>query len=72
MNAILDDVNAYLEYHRELRSPNYHRDNTAVLRAWAAEITELGCSSLEEIDTPKLQSWFYRKARSVKVATAAA
>ena len=27
---------------------------------------------MQEIDTPKLQAWFYRKARRVKVATAAA
>ena len=32
---------------------------------------ELGCGSVQEIDTPKLQAWFYRKGR-VKVATAAA
>jgi integrase len=72
MNAIREEVDAYLEYHRELRSPNYHRDNTAVLRAWASEMAELGCASVEEIDTHKLQAWFYRKARTVKIATVAA
>jgi integrase len=72
MNAIREAVDAYLEYHRELRSPNTHRDNGYLLRAWASEIAELGCGSVQEIDTPKLQAWFYRKARRVKVATAAA
>jgi integrase len=66
------EVDRYLEYHRELRSQNYDRDNTAVLRAWASEITELGSGCVQEIDTPKLQTWFYNKARLVKVATVAA
>jgi integrase len=65
-------VDSYLEWHAELRSPNYTRDNTSVLRVWAREITELGCDSVQEIDTFKLQTWFYQKARSVKISTAAA
>jgi hypothetical protein len=69
VNTVREDVDAYLEYHRELRSPNSHRDNSYVLRAWASDID---CGSVQEIDAAKLQAWFYRKARTTKIATAAA
>jgi integrase len=66
------EVDGYIEWHRELRSPNTTRDSTAVLHAWAREITELGCTCVQEVDTTKLQTWLYNKARTVKMATAAA
>jgi integrase len=71
MNAIRESVDEYLEYHREVRSENTTRDNTTVLHAWAKELTASGCTCVEDIDTGKLQSWFYRKTKTVKVSTAA-
>jgi site-specific recombinase XerC len=67
------EVERYLEEKSELRSPNWTRDGGHVLRAWAAEMmVEHNCSCVQEIDSAKLQKWFYAKARTVKVATAVA
>jgi integrase len=67
------EVVRYLEEKAELRSPNWTWDGGCVLRAWAAEMMiEHDCSCVQEIDTFKLQKWFYAKARTVKVSTAAA
>jgi hypothetical protein len=35
-------------------------------------IESLGCSCVQKVDTLKLQTWFYEKCRSVRIATAAA
>lgn len=72
-DPIHKEVVRYLDDKAELRSPNWTRDGGHVLRASAAEMmVEHNCSCVQEIDTGKLQRWFYAKARTVKVATAAA
>ena len=72
MSQIREIVDRYLEFHRELRSENWTNSNGYVLRRFATEIVEIGCLSIQEICTANLQSWFYMKARLVKVQTAAA
>ena len=43
---------------QELRSADTHRDNGYLLRAWASEIAELGCDSVQEIDTQSYKHGF--------------
>jgi integrase len=70
-NPIRREVDRFIADRAEQRSPNWTRDNGHVLRRWAAEMTELECDCVQEVNTQKLQTWFYRKAREVKIATAA-
>jgi hypothetical protein len=69
---IRKEIERYLEEKREVRSPNWDRDNRYVLRKWADSMTERGCASVQDITTQHLQSWFYERARTCKVSTVAA
>jgi len=69
VNAIREAVDAYWDWHEGVRSSNWNRDNSYVLRRWAEEI---GCESVAEITAPILQAWFGQKLRTLKIQTAAA
>lgn len=69
---ILTEVDRYLDEHAGQRSASYTNSNEYVLRQWAADLTEMGCTCVQEIDTPKMQAWFAAKSRRVKIRTARA
>jgi len=69
---ILTEVDRYLNEYAGQRSVNYTRDGGYVLRSWANDITEMGCTCVQEIETRHCQGWFNAKTRSVKIRTARA
>jgi integrase len=71
-DPIQREVTRYIAERSGFRSANWSRDNRYMLLAWAAEMLELECSCVQEINTAKLQAWFNRKKETVKTATVAA
>ena len=69
---ILTEVDRYLNEYAGQRSVSYTRSDGYVLRAWANDITEMGCTCVQEIATSHCQGWFNAKTRSVKIHTARA
>src|ERR1700736_3234539 len=55
--------------HSGQRNGNWTRDCGCVLRAWADEMMiEHGWSCVRDVDSLKLQKWFYNKTRTLKVS----
>jgi hypothetical protein len=50
-DPIQREIARYIADRSDLRSTNWTRDNGYILRAWAAEMLELDCSCVQEIDT---------------------
>ena len=48
------EIERYLRDYQELRSKNYASTNSCVLKSWAADMLEMGCSCLQEVSTKKL------------------
>jgi integrase len=67
---IQKEIARYLSDKAELRTIRWTEELRYVLESWAGDMNELGCSCVQEITTPKLQTWFYAKARTVKVTSA--
>jgi integrase len=65
------EVSRYIEAFRPLRSNNWNRDADYILRAWADEMSGLGCNCVQQITAKTLQAWFRNKAQKLKIATVA-
>jgi integrase len=63
----MQELDAYLACKRPLISPNYHRDLSVVLHAWARDF-----DSVNNVSITSLQAWADHKLETVKISTVAA
>jgi integrase len=70
-DPIQKEIDRYLAEFADFRSRGWTANLRYVLNSWARDMNELGCFCIQEIDTQKLQGWFYQKSKALALDSAA-